>query len=561
MKVRPPFLLLIPCSLVFLCVAANAQGFRLDRVEAPASAYKTVDRDSYSFSVPVNWYENPWGDYTAITPRGAYFRGGDVTNMTHGINFGVVGLQNDLEDTLRALVDRTFEANPHLEEQDTFQSTVIADRQALVSTSSGNYPFTGLVEINVVYAVVMPTNQVFHLSTVVPRNDYARYQPVFERIIKSVRFKTKSSVSQIDDRNWRVVLDAREMWFDTGIAVIDGTTVSVSAGGTVVWDPDASASTSTPAGVSYKPMDLSDSSGFPSRSARCGSLVMRIGDSVFNVGSGSNIKIRNIEDGETIEFMINDRLSGLSDNSGTFGIRVSLSAPLSADSQAVTTTGYIDVLEEMQNGCRIGIIAGEKTYSGQATYARLSELTGQRIVGYADALRILNGRRATITITGLSSSPGNSMTFGNIARMKIAAEDDPARTRQTLNQRQTDEELIVDLSTDILFDFDSSTIKPDAVPSLIRLARLIRESKSGRIQLNGFTDSIGSYEYNLGLSARRAASVKQWLVTKGGVDARRLQTKGFGENQPIAPNTNDDGSDNPLGRQKNRRVEIRIPRN
>lgn len=172
---------------------------------------------------------------------------------------------------------------------------------------------------------------------------------------------------------------------------------------------------------------------------------MRIGDSVFNVGSGSNIKIRNIEDGETIEFMINDRLSGLSDNSGTFGIRVSLSAPLSADSQAVTTTGYIDVLEEMQNGCRIGIIAGEKTYSGQATYARLSELTGQRIVGYADALRILNGRRATITITGLSSSPGNSMTFGNIARMKIAAEDDPARTRQTLNQRQTDEELIVDL--------------------------------------------------------------------------------------------------------------------
>lgn len=96
MKVRPPFLLLIPCSLVFLCVAANAQGFRLDRVEAPSSAYKTVDRDSYSFSVPVNWYENPWGDYTAITPRGAYFRGGDVTNMTHGIDFGVVGLQNDL---------------------------------------------------------------------------------------------------------------------------------------------------------------------------------------------------------------------------------------------------------------------------------------------------------------------------------------------------------------------------------------------------------------------------------------------------------------------------------
>ena len=121
-------------------------------------------------------------------------------------------------------------------------------------------------------------------------------------------------------------------------------------------------------------------------------------------------------------------------------------------------------------------------------------------------------------------------------------------------------ETIINLSTDILFDFDKAIIKTKAVPTLIRLARLIRQSK-GIIQLNGFTDSKGTDEYNLDLSERRAESVKQWLVIKGGIDANRLQTKGYGESQPVAPNTKQNGLDNPIGRQKNRRVEVRIPRN
>jgi outer membrane protein OmpA-like peptidoglycan-associated protein len=82
---------------------------------------------------------------------------------------------------------------------------------------------------------------------------------------------------------------------------------------------------------------------------------------------------------------------------------------------------------------------------------------------------------------------------------------------------------------------------------------------SGR-SLNGHTNSIGDDAYNVAMSERRAASVATWLTTKGGIPAGRLEAKGFGKTSPVAANRNSDGSDNPEGRQKNRRVEVIIPR-
>jgi len=63
------------------------------------------------------------------------------------------------------------------------------------------------------------------------------------------------------------------------------------------------------------------------------------------------------------------------------------------------------------------------------------------------------------------------------------------------------------------------------------------------------------------LSDRRAAAVKTWLATTGGLAKTTFSTKGFGAKQPVAPNTKPDGSDDPDGRQKNRRVEIIIAKN
>ena len=60
------------------------------------------------------------------------------------------------------------------------------------------------------------------------------------------------------------------------------------------------------------------------------------------------------------------------------------------------------------------------------------------------------------------------------------------------------------------------------------------------------------------LSENRAGAVKKWLVDKGGINTSRITTKGWGETRPVAPNKKPDGSDDPEGRQKNRRVELTL---
>jgi outer membrane protein OmpA-like peptidoglycan-associated protein len=78
------------------------------------------------------------------------------------------------------------------------------------------------------------------------------------------------------------------------------------------------------------------------------------------------------------------------------------------------------------------------------------------------------------------------------------------------------------------------------------------------VLIEGHTDGKGTHAYNMTLSDKRAASVKSWLVQNGGVVASRITTRGWGETKPVAPNKKPDGSDDPAGRQKNRRVEITI---
>jgi outer membrane protein OmpA-like peptidoglycan-associated protein len=78
--------------------------------------------------------------------------------------------------------------------------------------------------------------------------------------------------------------------------------------------------------------------------------------------------------------------------------------------------------------------------------------------------------------------------------------------------------------------------------------------------VDGHTDGKGDASYNQNLSERRAKSVRDWLVKLGGVPAARLTARGFGMSHPVAPNAKPDGSDNPPGRQLNRRVEIRVKR-
>src|SRR6202035_6132988 len=106
--------------------------------------------------------------------------------------------------------------------------------------------------------------------------------------------------------------------------------------------------------------------------------------------------------------------------------------------------------------------------------------------------------------------------------------------------------------TSVKFGFNRDNLTPKAKEALDQLAGTISSTKGYIIALEGSTDSVGSAEYNYDLSQRRADAVVQYLATKYNVPARRFYLIGIGKDKEVAPNNTREG------RQKNRRVEIRM---
>ncbi|HSH64649.1 MAG TPA: OmpA family protein [Bacteroidia bacterium] len=110
----------------------------------------------------------------------------------------------------------------------------------------------------------------------------------------------------------------------------------------------------------------------------------------------------------------------------------------------------------------------------------------------------------------------------------------------------------------ISYDFNSSKLSPEAKNILdTTVMRLLTQNPNLIVELSSHTDNKGADDYNMKLSQKRAESILNYLTEKG-IDKSRLTAKGYGETVPIAPNQNKDGSDNPEGRQLNRRTEIKI---
>jgi outer membrane protein OmpA-like peptidoglycan-associated protein len=112
-----------------------------------------------------------------------------------------------------------------------------------------------------------------------------------------------------------------------------------------------------------------------------------------------------------------------------------------------------------------------------------------------------------------------------------------------------DNQLKLDVPSDISFDVGRAEIKPNFAPVLDRFAQTLNENKASRVRIVGHTDSTGSDAINDPLSVNRASSTRGYLASRG-VDASRIASDGRGSREPIA----DNGTE--AGRAKNRRVEI-----
>lgn len=112
------------------------------------------------------------------------------------------------------------------------------------------------------------------------------------------------------------------------------------------------------------------------------------------------------------------------------------------------------------------------------------------------------------------------------------------------------------VNADLLFDFDKAVLRPQARPALDLVAKLVAE-RGKPVTIEGHTDTKGAESYNQALSERRAIAVEGALLDRL-AHAPPLSVRGFGELRPVAPNELLDGTDDPDGRQKNRRVEVVI---
>jgi outer membrane protein OmpA-like peptidoglycan-associated protein len=169
-------------------------------------------------------------------------------------------------------------------------------------------------------------------------------------------------------------------------------------------------------------------------------------------------------------------------------------------------------------GAGIGVLIGEHRGRNAAIGAGIGALSGAAVGGYMDhqAAKL----REELAGTGVSvTKVGNN--------------------------------IVLNMPGNVTFATDQSDVQASFYPVLNSVAKVLKEYEKTLVHVTGHTDNTGGYQYNMDLSQRRADSVSSYLAAQG-VQAVRLQARGFGYDRPVA------GNDTPEGRQQNRRVEITL---
>jgi outer membrane protein OmpA-like peptidoglycan-associated protein len=187
---------------------------------------------------------------------------------------------------------------------------------------------------------------------------------------------------------------------------------------------------------------------------------------------------------------------------------------------------------------------------------QLARLATARASAKADDARVAAGQteRDRIRLAARTREVNTANLAVDTAKMATdEATERAARLQAELDQLKaapTPRGLVLTLG-DVLFDTGKAELNPGAGRKLDQLAQFLAQHPDRRVQIDGFTDSVGTDSYNLDLSQRRADSVKSALITRG-IDPSRIGTQGYGKAYSVASNSESGG------RQLNRRVEVVI---
>jgi len=190
---------------------------------------------------------------------------------------------------------------------------------------------------------------------------------------------------------------------------------------------------------------------------------------------------------------------------------------------------------------RDAIVIRARERDAQASRAQAQTKTVEAEQALKEAERARNEAEAARQLAEQRLAAATAANASN-AKLKAQLAD--------LQAQQTDRGMVLTLG-DVLFDSGRAELKSGAMRTIDQLVTFLKDNPERTVNVEGYTDSVGSDNFNLGLSQRRADAVRMALTTRG-IEATRVASRGYGESSPVASN------DTAEGRQRNRRIEIVI---
>ena len=328
------------------------------------------------------------------------------------------------------------------------------------------------------------------------------------------------------------------------IALPDLSLLTQSTG---AFTPDLTRSITSQPGVTVRPARC-DASG----SLVSGSTVLG-GDGSMSTSSGATA-VTNNGDGSGTYSDGKVSITNNGDGSGTYSDG-KVSITINGDGSGTYSDDHLSVTV---NGDGSGTYSDSATGEaitldgkGSGTYSR----GGVSITNNGDGSGTYSDGKVSITNLGDGSAIVNDATVSakpvpKAGKVGTFPSVDAAKPVQSCGT-------VITLEDSVLFDFGSSDLRSEASTTLTNLATVLKDSKAPKVQVQGHTDSVSDDASNQTLSEQRAKAVTEAL-TSNGVTAS-IESVGYGETKPVAPNENSDGSDNPAGRRLNRRVEVFVP--